>query len=507
MNALEPRDLIGVIGAGTMGAGIAQVAADFGHRVKLYDLSMEAVERGVAGVRRGLQKLVARGRKSEHEVEQLLARIHPSSTLTELANCKLVIEVVVEERSVKQEILRQLEKICADTTILATNTSSISITDLGTELARPQNLVGMHFFNPAPVMKLVEVISAPATSEAVTGCVFDTAANWGKMPVHARNSPGFIANRVARAFYAEPLQLLEEDAAGIATLDALFRGVGFPLGPFELMDLIGNDVNYAVTESVFHGFDQHPRFQPSPLQKELVANGRLGRKSGRGWYDYGDDNRPQADIVGSDFRPRAITVFGDLGATGDLIALAQKAGMTVSRAEGEAGILVEDTLLALTDGRTAALRGEMRERSSDQPDLVLFDLLASYTDDRHIAVATAPQTGEQSLRHAAGFFNALGKTVSKLSDVPGLCLMRTVCRLANEGADAVHQGVCEAAAVDVAMRFGLNHPRGPLRWADAIGLARVRAVIDNLHRSYRSERYRCSPLIERKVDAGETFHS
>ncbi len=511
MNALDKRDIIGVVGAGTMGAGIAQVAAAFGHTVRLYDSNAEAVERGIAGVERGLRGLVARGRKDAGEVDELVARIRPCASLQGLSDCRLVIEAAAEDLAVKQTLLRQLEPLCDAATILATNTSSLSITALGAGLARPQNLAGMHFFNPAPIMKLVEVVSGLATSADTARWLFDAAARWGKMPVHARNSPGFIVNRVARAFYGEPLRLLQEGAADLATLDALFTtAAGLPMGPFELMDVIGNDVNYAVTESVFAAYSQDSRFQPSWLQKERVAGGLLGRKSGRGWYDYRHpEDRPQAAVVSNDFRPRSIRVCGDLGVAHALVSLAEKAGIAVRREHDKggkddaSGIFIGDTRLALTDGRSATLRSQQ----DGSADLILFDLMGSYTDHRRIAVAASRSARACALPHALGFFNALGKTVSVLDDPPGLCVMRTVCMLANEGADAVFQGVCEAAAVDRAMRYGMNHPRGPLRWADHIGLATVQTVLRNLQQSYGLERYRCSLLISRCVESGQAFYA
>ncbi|MDD9857045.1 MAG: 3-hydroxyacyl-CoA dehydrogenase [Gammaproteobacteria bacterium] len=506
MSAFDASHVVGVAGAGTMGAGIAQVAAAAGHRVKLHDRDAAAIDRGLKAIRAALDRRVERGRLDARASEQQLARIEPCPALAQLSDCALVIEAVAEDVQVKRALLAQAEKACAAETVLATNTSSLSVTEIGAALARPHNLVGMHFFNPAPAMKLVEVVSGAATAAQVAQRAFDTAAAWGKTPVFARASPGFIVNRVTRALYAEPLRLLQEGAAGIATLDALFKeSAGFPLGPFELMDVIGNDVNYAVTESMFDAYYRDSRFQPSLLQKELVAGGLLGRKSGRGWYDYASaPAAPQPETAHSDFRPRAVTVRGDLGVAEGLAALAEQSGVEVARRHresGEAGIYIDDTCLALTDGRSATLRASQDRR----PDLVLFDLMADYAAGRRIALAGARQAGARALQHAVGFFNALGKSVSVLDDAPGLCVMRTVCMLANEGADAVYHGVCDAAAVDRAMRHGMNYPRGPLRWADQIGLARVQSVLRNLQRGYGLERYRCSQLIERKAAAGETF--
>jgi len=521
MNALDKSHAVGVAGAGTMGAGIAQVAAAAGHRVKLHDNDVDAINAGIDAIHANINKRIARGRIDAHVAEQLLARIEPCAALTQLSDCALVIEAVAEDLQVKQKLLAQVEQTCAADTVLATNTSSLSITALAAALNHPRNLVGMHFFNPAPAMKLVEVVSGAATDSAAAQLIFNTAAAWGKTPVFARASPGFIVNRVTRALYAEPLRLLQEGAANVATIDALFKeSAGFPLGPFELMDVIGNDVNLAVSESMFEAYYRDPRFQPSLMQKELVASGCLGRKTGRGWYDYGGGDggdsaaaHPAAtvDNTRSDFRPRMVTVRGDLGVAMDLVQLAEQAGIKVARIDADRdnnatvanqpGIDIDGIRLTLTDGRSATVRAA----ESGHPDLVVFDLTADYAAASRIGIAAARQANARALDCAAGFFNALGKTVSTLDDAPGLCVMRTVCMLANEGADAVYHGVCDAAAVDRAMQYGMNYPRGPLRWADQIGLARVQTVLRNLQYSCGMERYRCAQLIARKAAAGETF--
>lgn len=508
MNAPDKSRVVGVAGAGTMGLGIAQVAAAAGHRVKLYDRDAAAIDNGLDAIRAAVDKRVKRGRIDKRAAQQLIARIEPCADLLQLSDCKLVIEAVAEDLQIKRELLAQVEQVCAADTVLATNTSSLSVTAIAAALQRPWQLAGMHFFNPAPAMKLVEVVRGAATDSQVAQLVFDTAVAWGKVAVFARASPGFIVNRVTRALYAEPLRLLQEGAADAAAIDAVFKeSAGFPLGPFELMDVIGNDVNLAVTESMFAAYYFDARFQPSLLQKELVEVGRLGRKSGRGWHDYGDGSNPTAAPVKnatSDFRPRMVTVHGDLGIANALIGLAEDAGIKVARVDGggdNAGIDLGGVFLALTDGRSATSRALETGRC----DTVVFDLTLDFADASRIAVAAANQAGDRALNRAVGFFNAIGKTVTVIGDAPGLCIMRTVCMLANEGADAVHHGVCDAAAVDQAMQYGMNYPRGPLEWADQIGLAQVQTVLRNLQYSYGQERYRCAQLIARKAAAGETF--
>jgi len=362
-------------------------------------------------------------------------------------------------------------------TILATNTSSLSVTALSSRMDRPGGVVGMHFFNPAPSLPLVEVVSGRLTERPVAETIFATAKAWGKTPVHCASSPGFIVNRVARPFYGEALRLISERAASPATLDAVLRETGgFRMGPFALMDLIGHDVNFAVTRSVYEGMAQDPRYRPSLVQEELVNARLLGRKSGRGFYDYAKD-APQT--LPADYAPgptpAEIVVEGDLGPAAALVGLARDAGIAVIVREGAGLIRIDDTILALTDGRTATER-----TISDGSPAVLFDLALDYAAATRMAIARSDQADDTALAQAAGFFQALGKTVSVVDDAPGLIVMRTVAMLANEAADVVHQGVASAADVDVSMLKGVNYPRGPLAWADAIGSARIAGVIDAL---------------------------
>jgi len=505
MGALPTTAVVGVIGAGTMGAGIAQVAAQAGHRVLLFDTAPGAAQIGIERTAKGLRKLVARNKISAEACESTLARLLPCDNIEELAQARLVVEAIVENLDIKQKVFSQLEALCGEETILATNTSSISVTSIAAALSRPQNLVGMHFFNPAPVMKLVEVISGVATAPEIAQKTFDTAAAWGKKPVLARSTPGFIVNRVARPFYAESLKILQEGGADVSTIDAIVReSGGFRMGPFELMDLIGHDVNFAVTQSVFNAYFQDSRFKPSLRQQELVEAGYLGRKSGRGFYDYSEGvERPLPDTAAMQIKPIKIEVKGHLGVAEPLIDQALRCGIVVERndQDGANVICLDGVVLALTDGRTAT-QVSAEERVDE---VVLYDLCLDYNDASRIALAAADQCSEEFLLKAIGFFQALGKQVSVIDDVPGMVLMRTVCMLANEGADAVNQQVCDVAAVDLAMQAGLNYPRGPLAWADALGISRVVAVLDQLSGNYGEERYRVSPLLRRKSYAATPF--
>ncbi|MCB0792790.1 MAG: 3-hydroxybutyryl-CoA dehydrogenase [Flavobacteriales bacterium] len=284
---------VGVIGAGTMGSGIAQVAAQAGHEVWLFDTRKESVGKAIAALRKVFDRLVEKGKLTREQADALLARIHPAGDLKELANCGLVIEAIVEDLAVKKKVFTELEGLVAPDTVLATNTSSLPVTAIAAACTKPERVIGLHFFNPAPLLPLVEVVPGLATDPELAEQSVDRMRTWGKVPVVAKDTPGFIVNRVARPFYGEALRIYEEGLADMATIDHAMRSVGgFKMGPFELMDLIGNDVNFTVTRTVFEAFFYDPRYRPSLTQQRMVEAGRTGRKSGRGYYRYDTEERP-----------------------------------------------------------------------------------------------------------------------------------------------------------------------------------------------------------------------
>ena len=505
MTALNTNARIAVIGAGAMGAGIAQVAAQAGHPVLLLDNRPGAAAQAIEGIDRQLGKRVENGKLSAESRSATIARLHAVEAIEALAECELIIEAIVENLEVKRALFRQLEGICGEHCILASNTSSLSITSIAAQLNHPQRLLGLHFFNPAPVMALVEIVSGLASDPALAECLYDTAKAWGKKPVHTRSTPGFIVNRVARPFYAESLRLLQEGAADCPTLDTLMREAGgFAMGAFELTDLIGHDVNYAVTCSVFDAYYGDTRFLPSLIQKELVDAGRLGRKSGHGFYRYAEGSeRPQPTSISSDHPVETCVVEGDLGIANALIARLREHQINVIQRDGQGLLKVGDAVLALSDGRMAC----QRAKEDGLRNLILLDLAFDYGKASRIAIAAADQCSAAAYNAVVGLFQAAGFTVTKLDDVPGLAVMRTVAMLANEAADAVNQGVCDAAGADLAMQKGVNYPRGPLAWADAVGVDHIVTVLANLAASYGEDRYRVSPLLRRKQASGATFHA
>lgn len=465
MTAIDTRRTIGVVGAGTMGGGIAQLAAAAGHPVMLFDAFEGAAEKGKARIASGLEKLVARGKMEAATVAALVDRITVANALSELKDAAMVVEAIVENLDVKRDLFGQLEGILASDAILGTNTSSISITSIARDLKHPERVVGMHFFNPAPVMKLVEVISGVATSKTVAETVFETAQNWGKIAVHAKSTPGFIVNRVARPYYAEALRLTEEQVADPVTLDALLtEGGGFRMGAFALMDLIGNDVNYTVCKSVFDAYYGEPRFRPSILQLEMVNAGRLGRKTGQGFYNYAEGVEA----------PSPVTAVPQ----GDAIE-----GFVLGQSEEFEGVSV-----VLTDGRRAA----QIARETGKPVIVCDHI---EPNGKRLGFATSSDVSENVVGKFVATLAAQGVAASHLPDWPGLVVMRTISALANEGFEAVMQGVSDEAGVDAAMRYGVNYPKGPMGWAREIGLARILATLENLAAVTGDMRYRPSMAL------------
>ena len=281
---------VGIVGAGAMGAGIAQIASQAGHQVILYDLSQSTLDESASKLAKVMARLVEKKRITLEESTDIQGRIARSTQIDLFEGCDLVVEAVIENLSVKHSVFKQIEDIVSSDCIVASNTSSLSITSLAAGCNNPERVLGLHFFNPAPLMPLVEIVPAIQTSEDTPLHLVSLMKDWGKSPVIAKDTPGFIVNRVARPFYGEALRILDEGIADVPTIDTVMRNLGFKMGPFQLMDLIGHDVNYAVTESVFKSFYCDPRFMPSIAQLKLVEAGWLGRKAGKGFYNYADNS-------------------------------------------------------------------------------------------------------------------------------------------------------------------------------------------------------------------------
>ncbi|WP_285128932.1 3-hydroxyacyl-CoA dehydrogenase PaaH [Leclercia adecarboxylata] len=468
---------VAVIGSGIMGAGIAEVAASYGHPVLVYDINADAISRAIDGIRTRLESRVARGKLSAQASEQTLQRLMPVTDIHDLAAADLVIEAASEQMAVKKALFAQLAEICPAKTLLTSNTSSISITAIAADLRHPERVAGLHFFNPAPVMKLVEVVSGLATSGEVVEQLSQLAVNWGKQPVRCQSTPGFIVNRVARPYYAEAWRALEEQVAAPEVIDAALRdGAGFPMGPLELTDMIGQDVNFAVTCSVFNAFWQERRFLPSLVQQELVLAGRFGKKSGQGVYSWRNE-KPAVNWL----EPVSDTY----------------SAMQVQR--GSDGVTEIDGLLLIeTQGETA----QALANRYGQP-VVVCD---RQEGDVAVIAAAASNPASATLK-AVWHLQQQGKRVLQVADYPGLLIWRTVAMIVNEALDALQKGVASEQDIDTAMRLGVNYPRGPLAWGELLGWQRLLRLLENLQRHYGEERYRPSSLLRQRALLESSYES
>jgi 3-hydroxybutyryl-CoA dehydrogenase len=482
-----------VVGAGIMGAGISQVAAQAGHSVYLMDAQEGAAQQACAKLREGLDALRAKGKFTAAQVDDILARIVPVAGVVEALDAGLVVEAIVENLDAKRALFAQLEAVLSADCVLASNTSSLSITAIANGLRNPSRLVGMHFFNPVPVMKLVEVVSGLQTAPGVAQAIFDLSKAWGKVPVHARSTPGFIVNRIARPFYAEALAMLHEQSASPQVLDACMRAVGFRMGPCELMDLIGHDTNFAVTQAVYAANFFDKRYTPSLVQSALVDGGMLGRKSGRGIYDYAAGSKPP--VVDMQALPLpAISHLQlhhrpqDAQTMADWQARLQAAGIAANLVTDSewTGMQAGDLQIRQTDGRPASALGAQ---------VLVYDWHVPQGGAPVLAFAASSGATEGNIALAQALLGALGFAPQRVADQPGLIVARTLTMLINEAADAVQQGVCDPAGADAAMKLGVNYPAGPFEWLAGWGVPAVVQVLEALDAHYRGERYRVSPWL------------
>jgi 3-hydroxybutyryl-CoA dehydrogenase len=514
-----PVAVIGVLGAGTMGSGIAQLAARSGARTLLYDPVGQALERGLQRARKGLEIEAAKGRIEESQAQRAKAALEPVGELSALAPCGLVIEAAPERLEVKHALLGELCPALSPDCVIATNTSSIPVSAVAAGASNPERVVGMHFFNPAPLMRLVEVIAGLRSAERALAIAEATGRAMGKSVIRAADVPGFLVNRCNRPFGLEALRLLGEQIADIATIDRIVRqGGGFPMGPFELSDLVGIDTGFDVARSFYELSFGEPRWRPSTIAARYVAAGLHGRKSGQGYFTYSStgEHRPPDPEPPAPERPEVgggmLAILGQSTLAGQLRSAAQAAGYRVAdaheRTPEELPALIVDCetrgdqpaghsgpqLLALTRGSLASL--------DPAGSSVGFHALAPFDRCALVECTRGAESSPTVIARTERLFRALGKHVVWVGDAPGLVLGRIVCQLVNEAAFALGEGVGSAKDIDTGMVLGLNHPRGPLEWADMIGLDHVLAVIEALHREYGEERYRPAPALRRNVLAG-----
>jgi len=494
---LDPnrKDLCaGVVGSGTMGRGIVQVLAQCGARARVFDAKPGAAHAARDAVAKTLAGLVQKGRIAQDAADATLSRIEIADSLAEFAGCHLVVEAIFEDLEAKRALFRELEAIVDERCVLASNTSSLSVTAMAAACAKPGRVAGYHFFNPVPVMKIVEVVDGALTEPWVGEALAALARRFGHTPVRCKDTPGFVVNHAGRGYVPESLRVLAEGIADFATIDRiLVEAAGFRMGPFALMDLVGLDVNHAAQKSVHDQYFQEPKYRPFQIVETRVAAGLLGRKTGRGWYVYGKDGAeklPEQTVPQS----KAERVWVASNAP----ALAELAGTLGARVETGAKPPADIVCLVAPlgqDATTTALQLHL-----DPARTLAVDPLFGFAKRR--TLMTTPLTRPEARDAAHALLASDGVPVSLIHDSAGFVAQRVVAHIVNIGCDIVQQRIATPEDLDRAVMLGLNYPKGPLALGDAIGAAKVLTILEAMHALYQEPRYRPSPWLRRRARLG-----
>jgi 3-hydroxybutyryl-CoA dehydrogenase len=493
--------VLGVVGAGAMGRGIAQIAAQAGVHVRLFDVQPGAAANARDAVLSQLTKLQEKGKLTEAAVAAAATALEPAQALAAFADCDIVIEAIVERLDVKRELFSALEKIVRADCVLATNTSSLSVTAIAAGTAHPERVAGFHFFNPVPLMKVVEVISGAMTDEGAAQCLTDFAQRVGHRPVRAKDTPGFIVNHAGRGYVTEALRIVQETVADFTQVDEVLReAAGFRLGPFQLLDLTGLDVSQPVMESIYEQYYHEPRFRPSVIAARRLSAGLLGRKSGRGFYRYDSDAGAAAPLVADDASSASWTGPVWIGA-GEAQARSQIATLvTRCGAALETGAHPSADALCIVAPQGEDVSTCVEREGLDAARTIGIDTLTDCAG--RLTLMSNPATGKALAAQARALFSQSGQPVTLIEDSTGFIVQRVLATIVNIGCDIVQQGVCSPADLDSAVALGLGYPRGPLAWGDHLGARRVLGILQNLHRTSGDPRYRPSPWLARRAQLG-----
>ncbi len=496
----NPFPIVGIIGTGAMGQGIAQVAAQAGSQVLLLDNRPGAADAAQRNIQQQWERLTAKGRISGDEAAALAGRLAPAAELQDLAGCHLIIEAIVERLDAKQALFSELERIVPQATVLATNTSSLSVTAIGAALKHPERLAGFHFFNPVPLMKVVEVIAGLKTDPAVCDRLSGLARAMGHTPVRAQDTPGFIVNHAGRGFGTEALRIVSEGVADFATVDRILRDqVGFRLGPFELMDLTALDVSQPVMESVYRQYYEEPRYRPSALAAQRLAAGLLGRKTGEGFYRYVDGQaqvpaEPPAPTV-AEIPP--VWVSSRAARRAEVFQLLKDLGARIETGTSPSPQAISLVAPLGFDITTVAVVERL-----DPARTIGIDMLVEDAATHRRVLATNPATRIDIRDAAHALFARDGKAVSVIRDSGGFVTQRVVATIVNIASDICQQGICSPADLESAVTLGLGYPLGPLAMGNRWGPANMLEVLFNLQTVYGDPRYRPSPWLRRRGAIG-----
>ncbi len=483
---LDPQrsDLIAsVVGTGTMGRGIAQVLAQCGARTLVYDAQPGAADKARQSIGDALARMAEKGRLADPQA--VLGRIEIVASLEALSPCHLVVEAIVEDLPAKKSLFEALERTVKDTAILASNTSSLSVTEMAAACKRPGRVAGYHFFNPVPVMKIVEVVDGVLTEPWVGDALAGLAKRFGHTPIRCKDTPGFVVNHAGRAFVPEALRILSEGIADPATIDRiLVDAAGFRLGPFGLMDLVGADVNHAVMKSMYHQYFEEAKYKPSFLVEPRVAAGLLGRKTRRGWFEYTPDLKMPPEPPAPTMKPRSIWAVPELR---EML----KMGSETSPSGADVCLVAP----LGKDATTAAL-----EHGLDPARTVAVDPLFGFAKRRTLMLNPATKKEVRDQAHA--LLASGGVPVSVINDSPGFVAQRVVAHIVNIGCDIAQMRIAAPEDLDRAVTLGLGYPKGPLAMGDALGPRRILDVLRAMHDIYQEPRYRPSPWLRRRAELG-----
>ncbi|GGZ85436.1 3-hydroxyacyl-CoA dehydrogenase [Ignatzschineria indica] len=491
---------VSIVGVGAMGTGIAQITAQAGYDVYLYDQDEGAGQQAKNNLKKIFDSLIERGKITRKDAVEALNKINVVETLKDAAQSDLVIEAIIENLEIKQKLFQKIEKEKRAETILASNTSSLSISAIGSALEQPQNFIGLHFFNPVPLMKVVEIIPGLQTDSELSYVLQQYVKDIGHTPVIAKDTPGFIVNHVGRAYGTESLKILGEGIASVSTIDTILReGLGFRLGPFELFDLTALDVSHPAMESIYSQFYQEPRLRPHTLTKTMLSAGMVGRKAGKGFYEYHNNQKVLEKTEKKQTMPKGVKIPAIwIGAESSddykkIFNLLTTIGATIDHGERPE----RDSLTLLTvwgqDATEASIKFNVKPENS-----LCIDLMTDL--NQQITLMINPSTTSQTIAQYCALFNA--SPMVMIRDSVGFVAQRVIASIVNLACDIAQQQIASVEDIDLAVKLGLGYPQGPLAWGDKIGPSKILRILEGIYESTHDPRYRVSPWLKRRVILG-----
>ena len=489
---------VGILGAGTMGRGIAQVAATAGMPVRLFDTDTRPLDEAVGFIGSMLNRAAVKGRMSAEDARAAIGRIRVVGGLNGFSDCHLVIEAIVEDMDVKQRTFAELDRVVGDDAILATNTSSLSVTGIAALAEHQSRIAGLHFFNPPPLMKLVEVIAGLRTDGAVVDALVRIGRRMGKHAVICRDTPGFLVNHAGRAYAPEALRIISEGICEPVDIDRVMKdAAGFRMGPFELLDLVGIDVAHSVMEAIYHQYYEEPMYKPSVIGRQRKAGGLHGRKTGVGFYRYRDGKAvmPEEAAAPRVDAPRVWISPAHEDGRGILTEIMEAAGADV-RTGGERD---QDATCVVTPLGVDATACAITE-ALDPTRTVAVDTLSGCEGRR--TIMTTPVTDPRHRDAVHALLAADGTPVTVIRDSPGFIAQRIIAMIVNVSCNIAQQRISAPGDIDTAVKLGLNYPKGPLELGDEVGPKRVLQILRGLSQCYGDPRYRPSPWLVRRANLG-----